>query len=89
MPSYIDRQGNPVIPDFTDFAIAETDKGVGLMNERGEGLFVLEPGANGWGSAEDEAAYINAAISFLKGTRNAHNISVFSTFGEFYQTPAR
>lgn len=34
-----------------------------LAEERGEGLFVLEPGANGWGSYAQEEAYLTAAFA--------------------------
>ena len=57
---------------------------IDLANEKGEGLFVLEPGAGGWGSAQDESAYVEAAIAFLKSGNNIHKQNVFSTFGEFY-----
>ncbi|MDD6212195.1 MAG: hypothetical protein PUB22_03470, partial [Clostridiales bacterium] len=43
-----------------------------------EGLFILEPGKDGWGTAEEEAAYVNAAISFYSGN------GYFSIFGENY-----
>ena len=46
--------------------------------------FVLEPGAEGWGSAAEEKAYMDAAIAFLKSGNNEAGINVFSTFGEFY-----
>ena len=62
----------------------EEEGWIDLMNEKGEALFVLEPGANGWGSAEEEADYVNAAVAFLKSGNNAHGQNVFSTFGEFY-----
>ncbi|MDD6213036.1 MAG: hypothetical protein PUB22_07865, partial [Clostridiales bacterium] len=52
--------------------------------ERGECLFVLEPGEGGWGTVEEEKAYMDAAIAFLKSCRNSSNIGVFSTFGEYY-----
>ncbi|MDD6212287.1 MAG: hypothetical protein PUB22_03975, partial [Clostridiales bacterium] len=57
---------------------------IALADEKGEGLFVLEPGTDGWGSVEEETAYVNAAIDYLKKTRNTNNLSTFSTFGEFY-----
>ena len=57
---------------------------IDLANEKGEGLFVLEPGAGGWGSAQDESAYVEAAIAVLKSGNNIHKQNVFSTFGEFY-----
>ena len=54
------------------------------MDQKGEALFVLEPGAEGWGSAAEEKAYMDAAIAFLKSGNNEAGINVFSTFGEFY-----
>ena len=55
-----------------------------LANAKGEGLFVLEPGAGGWDDAQKESAYVEAAIAFLKSGNNIHKQNVFSTFGEFY-----
>ena len=55
-----------------------------LADQKGEGLFVLEPGTDGWGTAEAESEYMAEAIGFLRGTQNAKEVSVFSTFGEFY-----
>ena len=55
-----------------------------VADKQGEALFVLEPGMDGWGSAEEEEAYVNSAIAFLTGTKNASGVAVFSTFGEFY-----
>ncbi|MGH1565420.1 hypothetical protein [Mumia sp. DW29H23] len=43
-----------------------------------EGLFVLEPGAGGWRSAEEEAAYVAAAMAFYQSNR------YFSIFGLHY-----
>ena len=57
---------------------------IDLANEKGEGLFVLEPGAGGWDDAQKESAYVEAAIAFLKSGNNIHKQNVFSTFGEFY-----
>lgn len=49
-----------------------------LADEKGEGLFVLEPSENGWGSYEEELDYINTAMSFYMSNR------YFSIFGEHY-----
>ncbi|MDW7670616.1 MAG: hypothetical protein SCK57_06185 [Bacillota bacterium] len=49
-----------------------------LADQKEEGLFVLEPGANGWGSAEEEQAYVTAAMGFYMSN------SYFSIFGEHY-----
>jgi hypothetical protein len=46
-----------------------------VADERQEGLFVLEPGLGGWVGAEDEAAYVAAAMSFYQSN------SYFSIFG--------
>lgn len=62
----------------------ESEGWFALADAKGEGLFVLEPGKNGWGSAADESSYVNEAIGFLKGGRNAKGVAVFTTFGEFY-----
>ena len=55
-----------------------------LMDAKGEALVVLEPGANGWGTATEEADYVNAAMGVVRSGRNANNIPVLSSFGEFY-----
>ncbi len=55
-----------------------------LMDRKGEALFVLEPGANGWGTVEQEKGYIAEAVGFLKSGVNGNGVGVFSTFGEFY-----
>jgi len=49
-----------------------------LADQNEEGLFILEPGPNGWGSYEEEQAYLNTAIGFYRGN------SYFSIFGESY-----
>jgi hypothetical protein len=49
-----------------------------VADERGEGLFVLEPGPNGWGAAIAERAYVDAAMAFYQA-----NI-YFSIFGLHY-----
>jgi hypothetical protein len=49
-----------------------------IADEREEGLFVLEPGENGWGDIDDEAAYVDAAMSFFQSN------SYFSIFGLHY-----
>ena len=73
------------VPDGVDTQKFLEDEGwIDLMDQKGEGLYVLEPGANGWGTAEEEADYLDSAISFLKSGNNASKQNVFSTFGEFY-----
>ena len=73
------------VPNGVDTQQFLEDEGwIDLMDQKGEGLFVLEPGAEGWGSAAEEKAYMDAAIAFLKSGRNEAGINVCSTFGEFY-----
>jgi poly(3-hydroxybutyrate) depolymerase len=49
-----------------------------IADRREEGLFVLEPGGSGWGSAADEAEYVAAAMGFYQSNR------YFSIFGLHY-----
>lgn len=49
-----------------------------IADQRGEGLFVLEPGAAGWGDAADQADYVEAALAFHQSNR------YFSIFGLHY-----
>ena len=67
------------VPDGVDTEEFLTEQGwFAMADERNEGLFILEPGEGGWGTAEEEAEYIKAAISFYGGN------SYFSVFGEHY-----
>ncbi len=73
------------VPDEVDtIEFVEGEGWTAVADIQGEALFVLEPGEEGWGSAEEEAGYVAEAIGFLSGTRNANNVAVFSTFGEHY-----
>ena len=73
------------VPNGVDTQQFLEDEGwIDLMDQKGEALFVLEPGAEGWGHAAEEKAYMDAAIAFLKSGNNEAGINVFSTFGEFY-----
>ncbi len=73
------------VPDGVDtWKFLEDEGWLALADQKGEGLFVLEPGENGWGTAEEEAAYLGAAIGMLRSGNNANGVGVFSTFGEFY-----
>ncbi len=56
----------------------ETSSWRELADRREEGLFVLEPGPGGWGDAQDEIAYVEAAMSFYQNNR------YFSIFGLHY-----
>ncbi|MDL4814138.1 hypothetical protein [Actinomadura opuntiae] len=49
-----------------------------IADERGEGLFVLEPGESGWGAAAAERAYVDAAMAFYQAN------PYFSIFGLDY-----
>ncbi|MFI0349995.1 hypothetical protein [Actinomadura sp. 9N407] len=49
-----------------------------IADQRGEGLFILEPGVEGWGAAAAERAYVDAAMAFYQA-----NI-YFSIFGLHY-----
>ena len=74
------------VPDGVDTTTFLEQQGwFDLMDEKGEGLFVLEPGANGWGTAQEEAEYINTLfVPTARGGVNSKGIPVLSTFGEFY-----
>jgi poly(3-hydroxybutyrate) depolymerase len=49
-----------------------------IADRQEEGLFVLEPGPDGWGETADEAAYVEAAMSFYQSN------GYFSIFGLHY-----
>lgn len=49
-----------------------------VADHREEGLFALEPGEGGWGDFDDEAAYVDAAMSFYQSN------DYFSIFGLHY-----
>lgn len=73
------------VPEGVDtYRFLKSEGWLALADEKGEGLFVLEPGKAGWGSVEEETAYVNAAVAFLKGGKNDSKVNVFSTYGEFY-----
>ena len=67
------------VPDGVDTAEFLVRSGwIEIADRREEGLFVLEPGPDGWGDAAAETAYVEAAISFYQSNR------YFSIFGEHY-----
>lgn len=67
------------VPDGTGTAeFLQTTGWRETADQRGEGLFVLEPGPDGWGTAEDEAGYVEAAMSFHQNNR------YYSIFGLHY-----
>ncbi|MBP5292155.1 MAG: DUF4214 domain-containing protein, partial [Lachnospiraceae bacterium] len=73
------------VPDGVDtYKFLDKEGWINVADKQGEALFVLEPGEKGWGDAEAEEAYVDAAIAFLTGTQNANRVAVFSTFGEHY-----
>ncbi|WP_433363475.1 hypothetical protein ACQPZX_32200 [Actinoplanes sp. CA-142083] len=47
-------------------------------DQRQEGLFILEPGPGGWGTPEEESAYVEEAMAFFQNNR------YFSIFGLHY-----
>lgn len=49
-----------------------------IAEQRGEGLFLLESGPEGWGTFEDELAYVRSAMAFYESN------PYFSIFGEHY-----
>ncbi len=51
---------------------------IDIANKKSEGLFILEPGESGWGSAEEELDYINQAFNVIRDT------TYYNTFGLFY-----
>ena len=67
------------VPDGMDTTTFLQESGwCDVADQRAEGLFLLEPGPGGWGGAEDEASYVEAAMSFFQNNR------YFSIFGLHY-----
>src|SRR5689334_19634635 len=67
------------VPDGVDTAaFLQAEGWRDVADRRQEALFVLEPGPAGWAGAEDEAAYVAAAMTFFQGN------NYFSIFGEHY-----
>ena len=67
------------VPDGVDTAAFLEDNGwFNIADANQEGLFILEPGEEGWGSAEEEAEYVNSAMSFYSSNK------YFSVYGENY-----
>lgn len=67
------------VPDGVDTADFLVRSGwIDVADDREEGLFVLEPGPDGWGGAATEAAYVEAAVAFYQSNR------YFSIFGLHY-----
>ena len=70
------------VPDGMD--TAEFLEGSGwaqLAEDRGEGLFVLEPGPEGWGSYAEEEAYLTAAFAAYNERTWYSNFSTSYLFG--------
>ncbi|MEV6636688.1 hypothetical protein AB0M54_38710 [Actinoplanes sp. NPDC051470] len=67
------------VPDHTGTAeFLRSSSWREVADRREEGLFLLEPGPDGWGSPGDEAAYVEAAMAFHQNNR------YFSIFGLHY-----
>jgi poly(3-hydroxybutyrate) depolymerase len=67
------------VPDGVDTAaFLETLSWRAVADRREEGLFILEPGPDGWGDFEQEATYVEAAMNFFQSNR------YFSIFGLHY-----
>ncbi|MFF5291023.1 PHB depolymerase family esterase [Paractinoplanes globisporus] len=67
------------VPDRADTAeFLQSSGWRDVADRRQEGLFVLEPGPSGWADAEQEAAYVAAALGFYQSN------NYFSIFGENY-----
>jgi len=49
-----------------------------IADQNSEGLFILEPGEDGWGNVEEELPYINTAFDVIRDT------TYYNTFGLFY-----
>ncbi|WP_194610342.1 hypothetical protein [Clostridium vitabionis] len=86
MKIYIAREA-PIRPYFTVITVPDGQdtkeflKNSGwqaVADDRAEGLILLEPGENGWGSADEEKDYLTEAIGFYSGN------TFFSVFGEHY-----
>jgi poly(3-hydroxybutyrate) depolymerase len=67
------------VPDGVDTAeFLRKSSWVDVADRREEGLFVLEPGEDGWDDPASEAAYVEAAMAFYQSNR------YFSIFGLHY-----
>ena len=84
---YIPEQASPhnyfsviaVSGDEDTYAFLKNSGWLALADKKGESILALEPAAGGWGTAEKELPYVNAAIKFLGGTNN-NGVSVFSSY---------
>ena len=73
------------VPDGVNSADYLAEQGwFDVADEKGEGLVVLQPGENGWGTPEEEIGYIADVMSFVGKGVNAKGVALFSTFGEYY-----
>jgi poly(3-hydroxybutyrate) depolymerase len=73
------------VPDGVDtYEFLQRQGWLELANSRGEFLVVLEPGEKGWGEAEDEKAYVEAAMTFANTGRNAKNVTLFTNHSTYY-----
>mgnify|MGYP002771541955 FL=1 len=73
------------VPDGVNSADYLAEQGwFDVADEKGEGLVVLEPGENGWGTPQEEIGYIADVMNFVGKGVNAKGAALFSTFGEYY-----
>ena len=74
------------IPDGVEDSTvwAEEQGYVELMEQRGEVLVLLKPGADGWGSMDDELAYVTEAMTFVNAGQNAGGVTLFTNYSTFY-----
>jgi poly(3-hydroxybutyrate) depolymerase len=64
--------------DMTTEEFLQKSGWLDIADKKSEGLFILEPGENGWGTVNEELTYMNEAIKVLKDTK------YYNTFGVFY-----
>jgi hypothetical protein len=73
------------VPDGKDtYDFLQEQGWLELTGSRGEALVALEPGEGGWGSAAEEEAYVDAAMAFVNGGRNAKGVALFTNYSTFY-----
>ena len=73
------------VPDGVDtYEFLQRQGWLDYVNSRGEFLAILEPGEKGWGTAAEEMAYVNEAMSFINSGRNAKNVLLFTNYSTFY-----
>ena len=77
---------------FISIAVPSGVNTVEFLTEKGwfeqadkhcEALFIFEPGENGWGSVEEEQAYLKEAAATMTSGKNLAGIQMFSNHGTF------